>query len=158
MKCVREDLKAHITDVLVGEADTAVSEQVLDHLETCPSCREDRDRMARVLGLLKEAPPWAESAADADTLSVIQRQRVESLAARRGPAPKAAKPAGLPASWLAMAASLAVMGVALFLARRGAAAEQPENDRVPRGGLRERFVDRLDDGGFCRLRLGAFGA
>lgn len=78
--------------------------------------------MALVLGLLKEAPPWAESAADADTLSVIQRQKVESLAARRGPATRAAKPASLPASWLAMAASLAVMGVALFLARRGAEA------------------------------------
>ncbi len=122
MKCVREDLKAHITDVLVGEADTAVSGQVLAHLETCASCREDRDRMVLVLGLLKEAPPWAESAADADTLSVIQRQKVESLAARRGPATRAAKPASLPTSWLAMAASLAVIGVALVLARRGAEA------------------------------------
>ena len=47
MNCVREDLKAHITDVLVGEAETPVSEQVLSHLETCASCREDRNRMTR---------------------------------------------------------------------------------------------------------------
>ena len=120
MKCVREDLKAHITDVLVGEAETPVREQVLSHLETCASCREDRDRMALVLGLLKEAPPWAETAADADTLSVIQRQKVESLAGRRAAAPKASKPASLPMSWLAMAASLAAVGIALVLARRGA--------------------------------------
>jgi len=120
MKCVREDLKAHITDVLVGEAETPVREQVLSHLETCASCREDRDRMVLVLGLLKEAPPWAEAAAEADTLSAIQRQKIESLAGRRAGAPKAAKPASAPMSWLAMAASLAAVGIALVLARRGA--------------------------------------
>ena len=69
MNCVREDLKAHITDVLVGEAETPVSEQVLSHLETCASCREDRDRMALVLGLLKEAPPWAATPASASSVS-----------------------------------------------------------------------------------------
>lgn len=122
MKCVREDLKAHITDVLVGEAETSVTEQVLSHLETCASCREDRDQTALVLGLLKEAPPWVESAADSDTLSPIQRQKVESLASRRVPATKAAKPANPPLSWLAMAASLAAVGIALVLARRGAEA------------------------------------
>ncbi|MBX7186152.1 MAG: von Willebrand factor type A domain-containing protein [Vicinamibacteria bacterium] len=119
MKCVREDLKAHITDVLVGEAGTAVKEEVLLHLESCASCREDRDRTALVLGLLKEAPPWVESSADADTLSAVQRQKVESLAGRRAPAARAAKPASLPMSWLAMAASLAAVGIALVLARRG---------------------------------------
>ncbi len=120
MKCVREDLKAHITDVLVGEAETPLREQVLSHLETCPSCLEDRDRMALVLGLLKEAPPWAESAADADMLSAIQRHKVESLAGRRVPVTKVVKPASFPGSWLAMAASLAAIGIALVLARRGA--------------------------------------
>ncbi len=121
MKCVREDLKAHITDVLVGEAETVVKEQLLLHLETCASCREDRDRMSRVLGLLKEAPPWAaETAADADTLSVIQRQKVESLAGPRV-SPSAPKTtSGLPRSWLALAASLTAVGLALVLARGGA--------------------------------------
>ena len=121
MKCVREDLKALITDVLVGEAETPVREQVLSHLETCASCREDRDTTARVLGLLKEAPPWAaEPAADADTLSVIQRQKVESLAGRRALASTPKKATGFPMSWLAMAASLAAVGLALVVARRGA--------------------------------------
>jgi Ca-activated chloride channel family protein len=119
MNCVREDLKAHITDVLVGEADAAVSEQVLAHLETCASCREDRDGMARVLGLLKEAPPWAGTKEGADQLSVIQRQKVSSLASRQGAAPPAKK-SGLPMSWLALAASLSVLGIALTLARRSA--------------------------------------
>ena len=41
MNCVREDLKAHITDVLVGEAEMSVKEQLLIHLETCASCRLD---------------------------------------------------------------------------------------------------------------------
>lgn len=121
MKCVREDLKALITDVLVGEAETSVGEQVLAHIETCASCREDRDRVARVLGLLREAPPWAaEPAADADTLSAIQRQKVESLAVRRAPTAIPKKTTGLPMSWLAMAASLAAVGLALVMARRGA--------------------------------------
>ena len=101
MKCVREDLKAHITDVLVGEAETPAREQVLSHLETCASCREDRDRMVLGLGLLKEAPPWAEATAEADTLSAIQWQKIESLAGRGAGAPKAAKPASAPMSWLA---------------------------------------------------------
>ena len=120
MKCVREDLKAHITDVLVGEAEASVREQVLAHLETCASCREDRERMTRVLGLLKEAPPWAEAAADADSLSVIQRQKVERLVGRRASPSTPKKTAGFPMSWLAMAASLAAVGLALVLARRGA--------------------------------------
>jgi Ca-activated chloride channel family protein len=120
MKCVREDLKALITDVLVGEAEPSVREQVLSHLETCASCREDRDRVVLVLGRLKEAPPWAaDLAADADTLSVIQRQKVASLAGR-SPASRTRKATGLPMSWLAMAASLAAVGLALILARRGA--------------------------------------
>ena len=126
MNCVREDLKAHITDVLVGEAEVSVKEQVLVHLETCASCRADRDEMASVLGLLKEAPPWvvsaeAGAAADgADRLSVIQRQKIESLAApRRAGAPPARKGGASSMSWLAMAASLSAVGLALFLARRG---------------------------------------
>lgn len=126
MNCVREDLKAHITDVLVGEAETPVKEQLLIHLETCASCRADRDEMASVLGLLKEAPPWIASAdvgaaaEGADRLSVIQRQKIESLAAPRAVA--AAPPrrsGGSSLSWLAMAASLSAVGLALFLARRG---------------------------------------
>ncbi len=126
MNCVREDLKAHITDVLVGEAEMSVKEQVLVHLETCASCRADRDEMASVLGLLKEAPPWVVSAeagvaADgADRLSVIQRQKIESLAAtRRAAAPPARKGGASSMSWLAMAASLSAVGLALFMARRG---------------------------------------
>ncbi len=128
MNCVREDLKAHITDVLVGEAELSVKEQVLVHLETCASCRADRDEMASVLGLLKEAPPWvvsaeAGAAADgADRLSVIQRQKIESLAAPRQAAASPARKGGTSStrmSWLAMAASLSAVGLALFLARRG---------------------------------------
>ncbi len=124
MKCVREDLKALITDVLVNEAETPVREQVLLHLETCASCREDRDRMTKVLGLLKEAPPWAVDGSagswseDADSLSVIQRQKIESLAGRR-PIVTAKKTPGFSRSWLAMAASLSAVGIALVLARRG---------------------------------------
>lgn len=128
MNCVREDLKAHITDVLVGEAEMSVKEQVLVHLETCASCRTDRDETASVLGLLKEAPPWvvsaeAGAAADgADRLSAIQRQKVESLAApRRAGAPPVRKggASSTRMSWFAMAASLSAVGLALFLARRG---------------------------------------
>jgi predicted anti-sigma-YlaC factor YlaD len=78
MKCVREDLKALITDVLVGEAETSVREQVLSHLETCASCREDRDAMARLLGLLKEAAPWAGAtvSADDDALQLVWIRRL----------------------------------------------------------------------------------
>jgi Ca-activated chloride channel family protein len=123
MKCVREDLKALITDVLVGEAATSVREQVLAHLETCGSCREDRDEMARVLGLLKEAPPWAAAAVgalpDADSLSVIQRQKIASLARRPSAEAVPKKTPGLPMSWLALAASFSAVGIALFMARRG---------------------------------------
>ena len=118
MNCVREDLKAHITDVLVGEAEPRVKEEVLSHLESCASCRAESDNVARVLGLLKEAPPWASSAtAEADTLSVIQRQKIESLAGRRAATKKTSI---LPMSWLALAASLSAVGLALVLARRGA--------------------------------------
>ena len=125
MNCVREDLKAHITDVLVGEAETSVREQVRSHLETCASCREDRDQVAKVLGLLKEAPPWAlsgsadSSAADADTLSTIQRQKIASLAGRSSETPAIRKTPSSSMSWLAMAASLSAVGIALFMARRG---------------------------------------
>jgi Ca-activated chloride channel family protein len=127
MNCVREDLKAHITDVLVGEAETSLREQVLSHIESCASCREDHARMASVLGLLKEAPPWsAAGSADeshaADVLSTIQRQKVESFAAaRKAAAPEHAilKPgSGSPMSWLAIAASLSAVALALALARQ----------------------------------------
>lgn len=128
MKCVREDLKAHITDVLVGEADASVREMVLSHLETCDSCRADREQIEQVLGLLKESPPWTASgdgdagSESADTLSTIQRQKVESLAARASAAPVAPvarKASGSSMSWFAMAASLSAVGLALFLARQG---------------------------------------
>lgn len=118
MNCVREDLKAHITDVLVGEAEPKLRADVLSHLETCASCRDERDSMEQVLGLLKEAPPWAgKGSAEADRLSVIQRQKIESMAGRK---PVSKKASGLPMSWLAMAASLSAVGLALVLARRGA--------------------------------------
>ncbi len=143
MKCVREDLKALITDVLVGEAEPSVKERVLSHLETCASCREDRDQTARVLGLLKEAPPWAAVAIDGaiaggaeaasdqgDTLSVIQRQKIESLAARRLPARPAGKVLGVSMSFLAMAASLSAVGIALVIARRSS--EVPIEPPAPR--------------------------
>lgn len=125
MNCLREDLKVHITDVLVGEAEMPVREIVLAHLETCASCRADREQIEQVLGLLKEAPPWmaageAESASgDADTLSTIQRQKIESLAGRASAAPVAGRARGASMSWFAMAASLSAVGLALFLARRG---------------------------------------
>jgi|GEM_PF-1482017 len=124
MNCVREDLKAHITDVLVGEAETSVKEQLLIHLETCSSCRADRDEMASVLGLLKEAPPWvaqgaAVGADGSDRLSVIQRQKIESMAAPRSAVISPGKGGAPSMSWLAMAASLSAVGLALFLARRG---------------------------------------
>ena len=125
MNCVRQDLKAHITDVVVGEAETSVREQVLSHLETCASCREDRDQVARVLGLLKEAPPWAARGVagswseDADALSTVQRQKIESLAVRRSETPATRKTSSSSMSWLAMAASVSVVGIALVLARRG---------------------------------------
>jgi Ca-activated chloride channel family protein len=127
MNCVREDLKAHITDVLVGEAETSLREQVLSHIESCASCQEDHARMASVLGLLKEAPPWlaAGSAGEthaADALSTIQRQKVESFAAaRKAAAPEHAilKPGkGSPMSWLAIAASVSAVALALALARQ----------------------------------------
>ncbi len=136
MKCVREDLKARITDVLVGEAQSSVREQVFLHLEDCASCREDRDRMAKVLGLLKEAPPWAAEgglgspAADVDRLSVIQRQRIESLAGRRPSISPAGKASGHSISWLALAASLSAVGIALVLARRGS--QMPLEAPVPK--------------------------
>ena len=143
MNCVREDLKAHITDVLVGEAEMPVKEELLIHLEGCASCRADRDEVASVLGLLKDAPPWAGSveaglAADGgDRLSVIQRQKIESLAAARTvvalPRPATASPRRNGASsmsWLAMAASLSAVGLALFLARRGS--ETPLEAPAPR--------------------------
>ncbi len=118
MNCVREDLKAHITDVLVGEAEPKLRADVLSHLETCASCRDERDSMEQILGLLKEAPPWAgKGSAEADRLSVIQRQKIESMAGRK---PVLKKASGLPMSWLAMAASLCAVGLALVLARRGA--------------------------------------
>lgn len=118
MNCVREDLKAHITDVLVGEAEPKLRADVLSHLETCASCRDERDSMEQILGLLKEAPPWAgKGSAEADRLSVIQRQKIESMAGRK---PVSKKASGLPMSWLAMAASLCAVGLALVLARRGA--------------------------------------
>jgi hypothetical protein len=95
MNCLREDLKVHITDVVVGEAEMPVKELVLTHLETCDSCRADREQIEQVLGLLKESPPWTasgdgEAGSDrADMLSTIQRQKIESLAGRsvcpRGP-------------------------------------------------------------------------
>ena len=47
MNCVREDLKAHITDVLVGEAESALALEVKAHIETCASCRADREEMVR---------------------------------------------------------------------------------------------------------------
>jgi Ca-activated chloride channel family protein len=132
MNCVREDLKAHITDVLVGEAETPLREQVLSHIESCASCHEDHDRVASVLGLLKEAPPWtaagsAEEAPAADALSTIQRQRVESFAAARKaamPESHSVKPgtsgtgSGSPMSWLAIAASVSAIALALALARQ----------------------------------------
>lgn len=122
MKCVREDLKAHLTDVLVGEAEGPLRDEVLAHLETCASCRAEREEMARVLGLLKEAPPWASDSREAedDALSTIQRQRLESLAGRRAPVSTSRKTRGFAMSWLAMAASLSAVGIALVLARRSA--------------------------------------
>ncbi|MEO5763428.1 MAG: hypothetical protein ABIR28_14080, partial [Vicinamibacteria bacterium] len=132
MKCVREDLKAHITDVIVGEAEPSVRTEVLAHIGSCASCQADQGQMTAVLELLKEAPPWVASVAgpaseDADALSVIQRQKIESLAARRSTTESSSasssssskrKDSGLPASWLAMAASLAAVGIALMLAQR----------------------------------------
>lgn len=122
MKCVREDLKTHLTDVLVGEAEGPLRDEVLAHLETCASCRAEREEMARVLGLLKEAPPWAPDSREAedDALSTIQRQRLESLAGRRAPVSTSRKTQGFAMSWLAMAASLSAVGIALVLARRNA--------------------------------------
>ena len=121
MNCVREDLKARITDVLVGEAETPVREQVISHLEACASCREDRDQAAKVLGLLKEAPPWTvdQGEAGADSLSTLQRQKIESLVGRKSSSPPARKPFALSNSWLALAASVATVGIALSLARPG---------------------------------------
>jgi Ca-activated chloride channel family protein len=125
MNCLREDLKVHITDVLVGEAEMPVRELVLAHLETCASCRADREQIEQVLGLLKESPPWTAAGGgdagsdNADTLSTIQRQKVESLAGRPPAAPVARKASGSSMSWFAMAASLSAVGLALFLARRG---------------------------------------
>ena len=136
MNCVREDLKAHITDVLVGEAEMSVKEELLIHLESCASCRADRDEVASVLGLLKEAPPWVASAeagvaADgADRLSVIQRQKIESLAAPRTVVAPPRKGGASSMSWLAMAASLSAVGLALFLTRRGS--ETPVEAPAPR--------------------------
>ncbi len=136
MNCVREDLRAHITDVLVGEAEMSVKEELLIHLESCASCRADRDEVASVLGLLKEAPPWVASAeagvaADgADRLSVIQRQKIESLAAPRTVVAPPRKGGASSMSWLAMAASLSAVGLALFLARRGS--ETPLEAPAPR--------------------------
>ena len=124
MNCLREDLKVHITDVVVGEAEMPVKELVLTHLETCASCRADREQIEQVLGLLKESPPWTasgdgEAGSDrADMLSTIQRQKIESLAGRAS-APVARKARGASMSWIAMAASLSAVGLALFLARQG---------------------------------------
>jgi|CXWL01.1.fsa_nt_gi Ca-activated chloride channel family protein len=125
MNCLREDLKAHITDVLVGEAEMPVRETVLAHFETCASCRADREQIEQVLGLLKESPPWTAAgegdlgAGDADTLSTIQRQKIESLAGRASAPPVVRKERASSMSWFAMAASLSAVGLALFLARRG---------------------------------------
>lgn len=119
MSCTREDLKARLTDVLVGEAEPSMREAVFAHAETCPSCRADREQLEAVLGLLKAAPPWkSESASDADgdALSTIQRQKI--VAAAR-PASRTRRHAGPGAmSWLAFAAGLSAVGVALVLARR----------------------------------------
>ena len=122
MNCVREDLKAHITDVLVGEALASLREQVQAHVEECASCRTERDQVAGVLGLLKEAPPWtADGGAgrEGDSLSTIQRQKISSLIGRRGPSSSSRKPPAFSNSWLALAASLAAVGIALTLARQG---------------------------------------
>lgn len=124
MKCVNEELKAQITDVLVGEAAASVKEKVLLHLETCPSCAEDRDRLALVLGLLKDAPPWttagegASIAEMAEGLSVSQRQKLQSLAGRRAGGPGSLGTRTASTSWLALAASLSAVGIALVLARQ----------------------------------------
>jgi len=150
MNCQREDLKAHITDVIVGEAEPGVREQVLAHLEDCASCRADRDQVASVLGLLKEAPPWAspavtESDADSDRLSTIQRRKVESHAAPRATAfsPKTVRPQAvtITMSWLAMAASLSAVGLALFLARRGS--EKPIEGEAPTPAIAASSVHQL---------------
>lgn len=121
MSCTREDLKARITDVLVGEAEPSMRDAVFAHAETCPSCAEDRARMTSVLGLLRETPPWkslvsAEAGGDADALSTIQRQELVA-AARPRPGGKPLFGRG-PMSWLAFAAGLSAVGVALVLARR----------------------------------------
>ena len=116
MSCTREDLKARLTDVLVGEAEPSMRDAVFAHAETCPSCREDREQLAVVLGLLKAAPPWKAAIEAGDSLSTIQRHK---LVAAARPVSRTRRHAGPGAmSWLAFAAGLSAVGVALVLARR----------------------------------------
>lgn len=121
MSCTREDLKARLTDVLVGEAEPSMREAVFAHAETCPSCRADRDQLEAVLGLLRTSPPWKTASAsgsdpEGDVLSASRRQAI--LAAARPPG-RGRRPGGPGAmSWLALAAGLSAVGVALVLARR----------------------------------------
>ena len=159
MNCVREDLKVHITDVLVGEAEASLASEVKAHIASCVSCREDEAQIAEVLGRLKAEQPWSASGAThhgqtavpavgghatgaasddaasddaADRLSVTQRQKIESFASRRGNAAPPSTSNAKPspwASWLPIAASLAAVGIAITMSRL-AEREQPATANV----------------------------
>ena len=69
---------------------------------------------------------------DADRLSVIQRQKIESFVARRGSAapPSTSNKRSSWASWLPIAASLGAIGIALTMSRL-AEREQPMSANAP---------------------------
>ena len=107
MKHVTEDLAAYLAGELTAERMDAVS----DHLDTCPSCRAERDRMGKVWDLLGEV---AAAPAPQAIGSVWPAVRARTTAA---PAPRP----GVGFGWAAVAVAAGIM-VAVLL---------PVGSRVP---------------------------
>lgn len=143
MNCTREDLKSRLTDALVGEADEALSADLMAHMETCGSCRDDRDRLAAMLGVLRDLPPWsaldaAASEAQApdsqDRMTDAQKKSIRDAVSfgSTGSGGRPRTPSRFGGAWLALAAGLTAVSLGVLLrlpevrGPEGTGAEAPE--------------------------------
>ena len=100
------------------ELDPAEGQAWQDHLARCPGCREERERLVRVLGLARKAMPTPEQSperARALREAIVRGQEEE----RSGPWWRKVKGGGLSwpprPAWALVAAGLAIMAAGYFM-------------------------------------------